>query len=164
MYNHKPFILVIFYVACVCAQSRLTLHNLMDCSPPSSSVRGLPQARKLERFNIPFSRGSSWPRDQTCIFRISHISPQIPYLCSTGGSHFCEDGLNAWLAWQSSTFTSFISDDTWISGLMRFGYLIEIGSIWIAYLIKMLFENKTEACYMIVRNTSSFTTKEPFSK
>ena len=37
----------------------------MDCSPPASSVRGIPQARTLEWVAISFSRGSFQPRDQT---------------------------------------------------------------------------------------------------
>ena len=36
-----------------------------DCSPPGSSVHGILQARILEWVAIPFSRGSSRPRDQT---------------------------------------------------------------------------------------------------
>ena len=36
----------------------------MDCSPPGSSVYGILQARILECVAIPFSRGSSQPRDQ----------------------------------------------------------------------------------------------------
>ena len=39
----------------------------MDCSLPGSSVHGIFQARILEWVAISFSRGSSWPRDQTCI-------------------------------------------------------------------------------------------------
>ena len=39
----------------------------MDCGPPGSSVQGILQARILEWIAIPFSRGSSWPRDQTCV-------------------------------------------------------------------------------------------------
>ena len=37
----------------------------MDYSPPGSSVGGILQARILEWVAVPFSRGSSWPRDQT---------------------------------------------------------------------------------------------------
>ena len=37
----------------------------MDCSPPSSSVHGIIQARILKGVPISFSRGSSQPRDQT---------------------------------------------------------------------------------------------------
>ena len=39
----------------------------MDCSPPDSSVHGILQARILEWVAIPFSRGSSRPRDWTQI-------------------------------------------------------------------------------------------------
>ena len=37
----------------------------VDCSPPSSSVHGILQARILEWVAISFSRGSSQPRDRT---------------------------------------------------------------------------------------------------
>ena len=37
----------------------------MDCSPPDSSVHEILWARILEWVAIPFSRGYSWPRDQT---------------------------------------------------------------------------------------------------
>ena len=47
------------------AQSRLTLCDPTDCSPPGSSVRGILQARTLEGVAIPFSRRSSQPRAQT---------------------------------------------------------------------------------------------------
>ena len=59
----------LFYIW-VCAkplQSYLTLCNPMDCNPPASSVHGILQARILEGFATPFSRGSSQPRDQTHI-------------------------------------------------------------------------------------------------
>ena len=52
------------------AQLCLTLHGPMDCSLPGSSAHGIFQARVLEWVAISFSRGSSWPRDQTCV---SHI-------------------------------------------------------------------------------------------
>ena len=49
------------------AQSCLTLCDPMDCSLAGSSVHGILQARILEWVVIPFSRGSSGPRDWTCI-------------------------------------------------------------------------------------------------
>ena len=52
-------------VSLLVAQSCLTLCNPMDCSSPSSSVHGNLQARILEWVAIPFSRGSSQPRDWT---------------------------------------------------------------------------------------------------
>ena len=47
------------------AQSCPTLCNPMDCSPPGSSVHGILQKRILEWVVVPFSRGSSKPRDRT---------------------------------------------------------------------------------------------------
>ena len=47
------------------AQLCLTLCDSMDYSPPGSSLHGILQARIPEWVAIPFSRGSSPPRDQT---------------------------------------------------------------------------------------------------
>ena len=56
---------------CSVAQSSPTLCDLMDCNLPGSSVHGIVQARILEWFAIPFSRGSSQPRDRTQVFCLS---------------------------------------------------------------------------------------------
>ena len=51
---------------CVCSkllQSCLALCNTMDHSQPGSSVQGILQARIAEWVAMPFSRGSSQPRD-----------------------------------------------------------------------------------------------------
>jgi len=61
----------------------LTLCDSMDCSPPRFSVREILQARILEWAAIPFSRGSSPPRDQTWV---SCIGRQILYPLSHQGS------------------------------------------------------------------------------
>ena len=53
-------------LACSVAQSRLILCDLMDYSPPHSSVHGVFQARILEWDAISSSRGPSQPRDCTC--------------------------------------------------------------------------------------------------
>ena len=50
---------------------RVLLCKPNNCSPPGSSVHGILQARTLEWVALPFSRGSSQPRDQT---RVSHIA------------------------------------------------------------------------------------------
>ena len=51
-----------------------SVHDLMDCSLPGSSVYGILQATILKWEAIPFSRGSSPPRDWT---HISMYSRQI---------------------------------------------------------------------------------------
>ena len=80
--SHKAYMnresVILRVCVCVCererervAQSCLTLCNPMDYSPGGSSVHGILQARILEWVAIPFSRGSSRPRDRT---RVSCIA------------------------------------------------------------------------------------------
>ena len=64
---------------CSAARSCPILCDPMDCSLPSSSVHGIFQARILEWVAISFSRGSSLPRDQTCI---SCIGRRLLYHCA----------------------------------------------------------------------------------
>ena len=64
-------------------QSCLTPGNPMDCSPPGSSVHRISQAGMLEWVAMPFSRGSSQPRDWTCVSCISCIGRWILYHCAT---------------------------------------------------------------------------------
>ena len=53
------------------AQSCATLCDPVDCSPSSSSIHGILQARILEWVAIPFSKGPSQPRDRTQVSRIA---------------------------------------------------------------------------------------------
>ena len=55
-------------LACLCVLSRSVVSNFlgpMDHSLPDSSFHGILQARIREWVAIPFSGGSSWPRDRT---------------------------------------------------------------------------------------------------
>ena len=61
---------------CLVVKSCPTLCDPMDCSPPSSSVHGILQARILEWLAVSFSRGSSQPRDRT----------HVAYICQAGSS------------------------------------------------------------------------------
>ena len=61
------FIVVKYAALCLVTQSCPTLCDPMDCSPPSSSVHGILQARILKLVAMPSSRGSSQPRNQTQI-------------------------------------------------------------------------------------------------
>ena len=63
----------------LCAQSCL-LCDPVNYSPPGLSVHGIFQARILEWVAMPSSRGSSWPRDWTCV---SCIGRRILYPCAT---------------------------------------------------------------------------------
>ena len=53
------------------AQSCLIICNPIDCRLPGSSVPGIFQAKIVEWVAIPFSRGSSRPRDWTWVSRIA---------------------------------------------------------------------------------------------
>ena len=64
-----------------CAQWCLTLCDHMDCSPPGSSVHGILQKRIPEWVAISSSRLHSWPRDWTCVSRVSCIVKWILYHC-----------------------------------------------------------------------------------
>ena len=55
------------FVCVLVAQSCLTFCDPTDCSTPGFSVHGILQARILEWVAIPFSRGSSQPRDRTWV-------------------------------------------------------------------------------------------------
>ena len=59
------------------AQSCPTLRHPLDCTLAGFSVHGALQARILEWVAISYSRGSSWPRDQTNISCVSCISRWI---------------------------------------------------------------------------------------
>ena len=60
-------------------QSCLTLCNPTDCNQPGSSVHGIPQTRIWEWVATPFSRGSSPPKDGTCVSYVSCIERWILY-------------------------------------------------------------------------------------
>ena len=70
-----------------------TLCDATNCSPPGSSVHGILQARMLEWVAMPFSRGSSRPRDWIHVYWISCIGRQILYHWGT------------WEAWTNQLFT-----------------------------------------------------------
>ena len=61
------YIYIYTYLCSVLSHSVVSDCNSVDCSPPGSSLHGISQARTLERVAISYSKGSSLPRDQTCI-------------------------------------------------------------------------------------------------
>ena len=73
----------------VCVHAKLlqscpTLCDPMDYSAPGSSVHGILQARILEWVAMSFSRGSSWPGDQT---RVSSIAGSFFIVWTTREAH-----------------------------------------------------------------------------
>ena len=60
-------------------QSCLSLCDSMGYSPPGSSIRGILQARILERAAMPSSSRSSWLRDWTWVSYVSCIDKWVLY-------------------------------------------------------------------------------------
>ena len=58
---------------CPPSLSLIQLYDPMGCGPPGSSLYGISQTRILEQVAISFSRGPSWPKDQTCVSCISYL-------------------------------------------------------------------------------------------
>ena len=79
----EPTVMLAKWKLClVCAkllQLCLTLCNPMGHKLPGFSVYGILQAWILEWVAMPSSRGSSQPRDQTCVSYISCIGRQVLY-------------------------------------------------------------------------------------
>ena len=69
-----------------------SVRNRLDCSPPGSSIHETSQATVLEWVAISFSRGSSPPRDRTCVSYISYIGRRILYRCPTWEKQDCPGG------------------------------------------------------------------------
>ena len=65
---------------------RLTLCASMDCSLQGTSVHGILQTRILEWVAMPFSKGSSWPKDQISISCISCLAGRFFTHWATLGS------------------------------------------------------------------------------
>ena len=95
---HKKICTRMFTVMCACQVASVqSLSDPMDCSPPGSFVYGILQARILEWVAIPFSGGSSRPRDQT---QVSHIAGRFftiwaipeakPGVKLWSNAHFCK--------------------------------------------------------------------------
>ena len=72
----------IMETACVHAKSLQlcsTLFSPVGCKVPGFSVHGILQTSLLEWVAIPSSRGSSQPRDRTCISYLSYIGRWVLY-------------------------------------------------------------------------------------
>ena len=74
--------MVILPHACAQSLSRGWLCGPVDCGPPDSSVRGIPQARILEWVAMPLLQGSSPPRDGTCLLHYRQILYPLSHLGS----------------------------------------------------------------------------------
>ena len=98
--NHWKIFWVLFYLGVLfisvklkvlVAQSYPTLSDPMDCTLPGSSVPGILQTRILEWVAIPFSKGSSRPRDGT---QVSCIAGKFFTVWATREALLCSEELS----------------------------------------------------------------------
>ena len=94
------------------AQLCLTLDNPMDDSQPGSSVYGILQARVVEWVAIPFSRGSSRPRDRNWVSRIAGRFFTMGLWMSICSSTMCIEAIFPSL----NCFCTFVKDKTYLCG------------------------------------------------
>ena len=92
---------------------------------PGSSVHGILQARILEWVAMPFSRGSSWPGDQTCVSYISCIGRQVLYHWTTWKAPYHYFCYNDWLHGPSLTRCERKPPRVWLSG----SKLLDLGPV-----------------------------------
>ena len=86
-----PYNISMQFIYFICSESEWS-HSVMsdslqpvDCSPPSSFIHGILQARILEWVAISFSRGSCRPRDWS---QVSHIVGRRFNLCTTREAYY----------------------------------------------------------------------------
>ena len=103
---HNPvnqFCVYLYLSVCVCvlvAQLRLTLCDPIDCSLPGLSVHGILQAGILERRAIPFSRGSSQPKNQA---QVSYIAGRFFTVWAMSKVPICTHTHTPCLFWRNLT-------------------------------------------------------------
>ena len=99
---------------CVCAkslQSCLTLYDPMVCHSRGTSVHGILQTRVLEWVAIPFSRGSSWPRDGTCVSYVSCMAGWFLYHQGITREAHKSKKLDPYVTWTISTLSHHVNDN-----------------------------------------------------
>ena len=105
-----PSLSIIGLLTSVCVQLLshvcVTLCDPLDCSLPGSSVHGIFLGKNTGVDCISYSRGSSWPRDESCVSCVFCISRWILYHCSTWealiNQYLIHVGLFRWLGGKES--------------------------------------------------------------
>ena len=94
--------------------------SVVDCSLPGSFVHGILQARILKWAAIPFSWGSSRPRDQTWVscFIIWAPGKSMPLLCMHNSNFYTltlviMQQIMGWLNWSSPNWKTYLKKFMW---------------------------------------------------
>ena len=115
---------LILSVTCVCQVTWVVSDSLQPyrvCSPPGFSVHGILQTRILEWVATDFSRGSSWPRDQTCVSYVLCIGRRVLYYWRHLGSPVL--GIVMWFTLPSEIWMKVAYMNFWAEILRAMLYL-----------------------------------------
>ena len=115
------------------AQSCLTLCDPIDCSLPGSSVHGIFQARTLECVAIPFSKGSSWPKDQTWVSYIADRSFTV-WATREAMPSTKQDSINDGYTWGTRAWTGWLGFSSWLH------------LVFTAWSLSVQFSSVTQSC------------------
>ena len=98
LHGDRVYCVCLCVCVCVCARtlSRVWLCDSVDCSPPGFPIHGILQASILEWVAISSSRGSSRPRDWTCISCLAHIDRWVLTTVLPGKPVYCILGSICW--------------------------------------------------------------------
>ena len=151
---------------CVCCavcsvpQSCPTLCDPVDCSLLGSSVHGISQVRMLEWVAISSFRGSSQPRDRTCVSGIGRqilylwaakdTQPHTAHLLSASGFHSIGHFvfINLASVTQGHTFSCCFSHVLGSADFVLFRVKTEARSILILFLHLVCLIQQLESCCM----------------
>ena len=112
-------VFVLFSAHSFCVKSLqlcLTLCDPMSGSPPGSSVHGILQARMLEWVAIFCPRGSSQPRDLTCVSYVSCTGRRIfttTAILATVNSDMCSASLRIHMSYADILYPSIKRWNLW---------------------------------------------------
>ena len=117
------------YMCCVLSCLGMSNSATPRWGPPGSSVHGILQATILEWVAMPFSRGSSQPRERT---QVSHIAGEFFTIWIT------REAQEYWSGWVSGWSHSVVSDSLWpmdcsLPGLSLHGISQSRILEWVAY-------------------------------
>ena len=115
-----------------------TLCDPVDCRPPGSSVHGFLQARILEWVDIPFSRGSSQPRDWT---QVSCIAGGFLTIRATREAPPPQNHLNTFSkAWSQSspTITSHCNHEANFNSCFKETLALDSAILWLFLVMQRL--------------------------
>ena len=135
------------YCLALVSQSGLTLCNPMDCSPPSSSVNGILQARILEWAAIPFSI----LRYNWCRIKFTHLNNFINFDIWMDGTTFKIMIMNLPITYKSFLMIFYYEFPLFPTTLLPRNYYNRGHTMFISWLIFFHVDNQnTFKCYLFL--------------